>query len=97
EEGLVRVDGGDAFHVLARTVSYPLDQVPTGTVDIRVNRRGVAEQVWLPLVGIAADEAEEVVEAHADRPLVERPGLARLIGWCVVVLAKPGSPVAMVL
>jgi hypothetical protein len=43
-----------------------------------IDRRGVAEQVRLPLAGVAADEAVEVLEAHARRPLVERPGLARL-------------------
>jgi hypothetical protein len=31
--------------------------------------RRVAEQVRLPLVGVAADEAVEVLEAHAGRPL----------------------------
>ena len=38
---------------------------------------GAPEQVGLPLVGVAADEADEVFEAHADRLLVERPVLPR--------------------
>ena len=49
-----------------------------GLADVGIDRRGVAEQVRLPLAGVAADEAVEVLEAHADRPLVERPGLAGL-------------------
>src|SRR5262249_7465584 len=58
---------------------------------------GVPEEVRLPLVGVAADEAIEVVEAHAGRPLVERPGRARLELRGVVVLAEPGRAVAIVL
>jgi hypothetical protein len=42
-----------------------------------IDLRRVAEQVRLPLVGVAADEAVEVLEAHAVRPLVEGPDL----GW----------------
>ena len=63
--------------------------------DIRVDRRGVAEQVRLPLARVAADEAVEVFEAHAGRPLVERAGLARRPGRRVVVLAEPGRAVAV--
>ena len=97
EERLVRVDRGDAIHVLDRIVGHRGDQVPAGLVVIRVDRRGVAEQIRLPLVGVAADEAVEIVEAHAGRPLVERPGLARLELRGVVVLAEPGRPVAIIL
>src|SRR5262245_53915760 len=56
-----------------------------------------SEQVRPPLVGVAAHEAVEIVEAHAGRPLVERPGPARLELRGVVVLAEPRRPVAMVL
>ena len=97
EERLLRVDRGDALHVLDRIVGHRRDQVPARLAEVGVDRRGVAEQVRLPLVGVAADEAVEVVEAHAGRPLVERPGLARLELRRVVVLAEPGRPVAVVL
>src|SRR5215813_10193732 len=65
--------------------------------NIRIDRGRVAEQVRLPLVGVAADKAVEVVEAHAGRPLVERAGRARLKFRRVVFLAEPGGPVAVVL
>src|SRR6187399_1872465 len=64
---------------------------------IRVDRRGIAEQVRLPLIGVAADEAIEIVETHSSRPLIEWPRLARLEIRGVVVLAKPGCPIAIVL
>ena len=66
-----------------------------GLPDIGIDRRGVAEQVRLPLAGVAADEAIEIFEAHAGRPLVERTGLARVPGRRVVVLAEPGRAVAV--
>ncbi len=61
-----------------------------------IDLRGVAEQVRLPLVGVAADEPVEVFEAHAGRPLVKRPDLAGLEGRRVVVLAEPRGGVAVV-
>src|SRR5262249_36241550 len=50
-----------------------------------------------PLIGVAADEAVEVVEAHASRPLIERPGLACLEFGSIVFLAEPGCAVAVIL
>ena len=61
-----------------------------------IDLRRVAEEVRLPLVGVAADEAVEVLEAHAGRPLVEGPDLARGEGRRVVVLAEPRRRVAVV-
>ena len=69
----------------------------SGLPTIGIDRRGVAEQVRLPLAGVAADEAVEVFEAHAGRPLVERAGLAGLEGRRVVVLAEPRGAVAVLL
>jgi hypothetical protein len=60
EEWLFRIDGCDASQVLDRIVGLCRNQVPTRIVDVRVNRRGVAEQVRLPLIGIATDEAVKV-------------------------------------
>jgi hypothetical protein len=62
----------------------------------RVDLRRVAEEVRPPLVGVAADETVEVVEAHARRPLGEGSDLAGLIGRRVVILAKPARGVAVV-
>ena len=62
----------------------------------RIDLRGVAEQVRSPLVGIATDEAVEIIEAHAVRPLSERPGLAGLVRRCVVILAEPRRRVTVV-
>src|SRR5262249_52391607 len=50
-----------------------------------------------PLISIATDKAVEVVEAHAGGPLVEGAGLARLEVRRVVIFAKPGCPIAIVL
>ena len=68
----------------------------SGIAHVGIDRRGVAEQVRLPLAGVTADEAIEVLEAHAGRPLIERAGLARLPVRRVVVLAEPGRAVAVV-
>ena len=63
----------------------------------RIDRRRVAEQVRLPLARVAADKAIEILEAHSVRPLIERPGLARLVRRRVVVLAEPRGRVAVLL
>ena len=49
------------------------------------------------LAGVAADEAIEVLEAHAVRSLVEGPGLGRLIEGRVVILAEPRGRVPVLL
>ena len=73
------------------------DQVPGARLaEERIDLRGVAEQVWLPLVGVAADEPVEVLEAHADWPLVERAELAGRERGRVVILAEPRRRVAVV-
>ena len=91
----IRIDVVQLVQPVDRVVRHRGGQVPAGMADIRVDRRGVAEQVRLPLAGVAADEAIEVFEAHAGRPLIERPGLARRPGRRVVVLAEPGRAVAV--
>jgi hypothetical protein len=53
------------------------------------DRRRVAEKVRLPLAGVAADEAPEVLETHAVRPLLEGARLAVGKEGGVVVLAEP--------
>ncbi len=76
-------------------VGHRRGEVPPGIVDVWIDRRGVVEEVGLPLAGVAADEAVEVLEPHAGGPLVEGPGLGRHPVGGVVVLAVPGRPVAV--
>src|SRR5215831_20168239 len=63
---------------------------------VRIDRGCLPEQIRLPLARVAADEAVKILETHTDRPLVERPGLARLEVGRVVVLTEPGCAVAVV-
>ena len=96
EDRLARVGLVDPRHVVDGVVGHRGDQVPARLAVEGIDLRGVAEQVRLPLVGVAADEAVEVLEAHAGRPLVERPDLAGGEGRRVVVLAEPRGRVAVV-
>ena len=75
-----RVDRVDVIHPRNGIVRHGGGQVPARLADVGIDRGGVAEEVRLPLAGVATDESVEVFEAHADRPLIERPGLARLKG-----------------
>src|ERR1700757_3358847 len=87
-----RLAGSDLLElldVLDGLIRHRRLQVPAGIALEGVDGRRVAEQVRLPLTGVAADEAVEIIEAHSVRPLIERPGLARLIRGRVVVLAEP--------
>ena len=95
EERLVGRDRLELLHVLDRVVGHRRGQIPAGIALEGVDGGRVAEQVRLPLAGVAADEAEEIVEAHAGRPLIEGAGLARLIEGRVVVLAEPRRRVAV--
>src|SRR5262249_40236561 len=61
---------------------------------VRLDRRGVLERGGGPLVGVAAEEAVEVVEAQSCRPVGERAGGAGVPVGDVVVLAEPGRRVA---
>jgi hypothetical protein len=96
EDRLVGLDLVHARHVVDRVVGHAGDQVPARLALERIDLRGVAEQVGLPLVGVAADEAVEVLEAHAGGPLVEGPDLAGREGRRVVVLAEPRGGIAVV-
>ena len=87
----------DLLHVLNRFVGHGCGQIPAGMALERIDGSRIAIQVWLPLACVPADEAIEVLEAHAVRPLVERAGLRRLVEGSVVILAKPRSCVAVLL
>src|SRR5438046_3007028 len=89
EEGLLGRDRLDLLHVLDRFVGHGGGEIPARLALERVDRRRIAEQIRLPLAGVTADEAIEVLEANAVRPLVEGPGLRCLIERRVVILAEP--------
>ena len=94
-----RLAGSDLlelFHVLDGLVGHRRLQIPAGIALEGVDGGRIAEQVRLPLAGIATDEAVKIIEPHSIRPLIERPGLARLIRGRVVVLAEPRGCVAVV-
>ena len=98
EPGPLRVGRGLRADVLDAVVRHRGDQVPARLAVVGMDRRGVAEEVArLPLAGVAADEAVEIVVALSDRPMVERSLRARLPDRDVVVLAEPGGGVAVLL
>ena len=76
EEGLVGGEFLELLHVLDGFVGHRRGEVPGGIAHERIDRRRVAEEVRLPLAGVAADESVKILETHAVRPLPERPGLA---------------------
>ena len=82
--------------VIDGVVGHAGNQVPARLTFKGVNLGGVAEQVRLPLVGVAADEAVEILKTHTCWPLVEGPDRAGLEGRRVVVLAEPGCGVAVI-
>ena len=96
EDRFVRVDLMHPVHIIDRVVRHPGDEVPARFTLEGIDLRGVAEQVRLPLVGVAADKTVEVLEAHAGWPLVERSCLAGRVGRSIVVLAEPGRVVAVI-
>ncbi|MHC2402170.1 hypothetical protein ACVMGC_006714 [Bradyrhizobium barranii subsp. barranii] len=97
QEGLVRRERADAVDVVDRLVGHRGHQIPAGLADVRIDRRGIADEIaWLPLIGIAAHEAVKIFKAYAGRPLIERSGLARLVFRSIVVLAEPRGVVAIV-
>ena len=97
QERLRRIGLVDPRHILDRVVGHPGNKIPARLALEREDLGRVAEEVRLPLVGVAADESVEVLEAHADGPLVERPDLACCEGRRVVLLAEPGGGVTVVL
>ena len=97
EERLVGRRGIELLHVADGLVRHVGGEVVAGLADPRKDLGVVLEQVRRPLVGLAAHEAVEVIEAHPRRPLVEGAGDAVLEGRRVVVLAEPRGGVAVVL
>ena len=89
EERLFRCGSVQAAHVIDSIIRHVGDEVVAGLADPWKYLARVAKQVGRPLVCLAAHEPVEVIETHADRPLVEWSGRAVLKGGNVVVLAEP--------
>src|SRR5262245_37200709 len=89
--------GSDLFElldVLDGLIRHRRFQVPAGIIEEGIDGGCVAEEVWLPLARVTANEAIEIIEAHSVGPLIERSGLARLIEGRVVVFAEPRGRIA---
>ncbi len=97
KERLVGRDFLELLHVLDRLVCHRCGQIPARMALEGIDGCRIAVQVRLPLAGVAADKAIEVLEAHAVRPLIEGPGLGRLIEGSVVILAEPRGRVTVLL
>ncbi len=97
EEGFVR--GCRVLHPdpVDRAVGHVLVEEIVLRVVRRLDRLGSFDDRRVPLAGVAADEAVEVLKAQPGGPQVERSGLTRLPVGNVVVLAVPGGVVAVLL
>ena len=63
----------------------------------RLDEAVVFDEVGIPLVGLAAQEAVEAVEAHLERPLLAARARGDVLLGDVVVLAQPEGAPAVVL
>src|SRR5580700_7243255 len=97
EELFLRIEVIHLLQILNGIVRHRRRQVPAWLPNVGIDSGGVAEQVGLPLAGVAANEAVEILETHPDGPLLERAKLTCLIGGRVVVLAEPRCGVAILL
>src|SRR4029453_12135066 len=96
EERLFRRGCVQSVHVVNGIISHVGNEVIVLLADPRKYLGRVSEQIGCPLVGLAPHKSEKLLEAHADRPLVEWSGRAVQIGGGVVVLAKPRRGVSVV-
>src|SRR5271165_2247948 len=83
-------------HVLDGVVRHIGGEVVIGLTDPWKDLGRIPKEIGRPLVGLASHKPIEILEAHADRPLVERPRDAVLKAWRVVILAKPRGGVTVV-
>src|SRR5580704_7406336 len=97
EKLLVRRRRVQTSHILDRLVRQICGEVIAGLADPRKYRGVIAIKVGCPLIGLATEEAVEILKAHPRRPLVEWTGSTILVYWGVVVFAKPGGRITVVL
>src|SRR5580704_4304408 len=97
EKRLVRRRRIQTSHILDRLVRLICGEVIPGLPDPRKYRGVIAIKVGCPLIRFATHEAVEILKAHPRRPLVEWTGSTILIGRGIVVLAKPGGRITVVL
>src|SRR5262245_50256866 len=93
EERLVGRSGLLLPNPTDRFLGDGLGEMPLGVVVRHLDRGGVLEERREPLVGLAALEAVEVVEALAGRPAIVGAAGAQLVVWGVVPLAEGGCGV----
>ena len=74
EERPVGLDSVELSHVLDRLIRHVGGEVVVRLADPRENLGVIAEQIRRPLVGLAAHEAVEILEAHSRWPLIEGAG-----------------------
>src|SRR5262249_62077397 len=96
EEFFVWIDLILLRQITDRFVGHAGDKVPTGMTLEWVDLGGVAKQIRLPLVGVGADGSLEVIEAHPERPLVERADSAGGVARRGMILAEPRSGITVV-
>src|SRR5215471_13970968 len=98
KEWLARIDLVDFVQPLDGIIGHRRNEVPCSRwlTFVRVDRRGVAKKVWLPLAGIAANKPVKVLEAQASWPLIKRTSLAGSERRCVVVLPEPRGSITVV-
>ena len=88
-DGLLHLDPGD--RVIGEVA---LELVTVLRPGWWFDRGGIADQRRVELIGLAGDEAVEIIEALVGRPVVERAGRAGLVVGHIVVLAPPPAGVA---
>src|SRR5271154_719765 len=90
KERLVGCGGVQVPHVLYGVVREVSGEVIAGMPNPRIDLRVILEQIRSPLVGLAAQEAVEVLKAHTRGPLLEGSGCAAVLETrSVMVFAKP--------
>src|SRR5664279_1370879 len=89
EERLVGRRRIELLDMRDRLVCHVGDEIVIGLANPWRDLGVVAEQIWRPLIGLAALEAVEIIEAHSRRPLIIGTGHAELEVRRVMILAVP--------
>src|SRR4029077_3475616 len=97
EKRLVRRRRIQTLHMLDRLVRQICGEVIARLADPRKYRGVIAIKVGCPLISLATHEAIEILKAHTRRPLVEWTASAVLVRWGIVIFAKPGGRITVVL